>query len=113
MQKFLFDYLTSPEIVAYFGTSDCQKIVLFGKSMNALDLPLLNRDLGWEFMRKYFHHQVLDLSSVVRAFVDKRLLPPETVSGSALMKHLKMGEVAHTALEDAVNAAKIYLQLLI
>ncbi|MEK6626375.1 MAG: hypothetical protein AABY86_15505, partial [Bdellovibrionota bacterium] len=91
----------------------CQKIVLFGKSMNALDLPLLNRDLGWEFMRKYFHHQVLDLSSVVRAFVDKRLLPPETVSGSALMKHLKMGEVAHTALEDAVNAAKIYLQLLI
>ncbi|MBI2519113.1 MAG: hypothetical protein HYV97_01790 [Bdellovibrio sp.] len=112
LQQYLTDYLASPEVINYFGTQNGQKIILFGKSMNALDLPFLNRDLGWEFMRKYFHHQVLDLSSVVRAFVDKRLLPPETVSGSALMKHLKMGDVAHTALEDAMNAAKIYLQLL-
>ncbi|HAZ12516.1 MAG: hypothetical protein A2X86_19860 [Bdellovibrionales bacterium GWA2_49_15] len=112
LQKFLVDYLTSPAVTSYFGTQTGQKIILLGKSMNALDLPFLNRDLGWEFMRKYFHHQVLDLSSVVRAFVDKGLLPPETVSGSALMKHLKMGDVAHTALEDAMNVAKIYLKLL-
>lgn len=102
-------YFESPEVRAYFEN---QKIVLFGKSMTAIDLPFLTRDLGWEFMRKYFHHRNLDLSSVGYNLIDLGLLPMGMDSGSNLMNYLNMGEVAHTALEDARNTAIMYLKLL-
>ncbi len=102
-------YLESPEVRNYFQT---QKIVLFGKSMNAIDLPFMNRDLGWEFMRRYFHHRILDLSSIGYGMVDLGNLPQGMDSGTNLMNHLGMGEVAHTALEDAKNTAIMYLKLL-
>jgi len=102
-------YLNKPEIQKFFNH---QPIVLFGKSINAIDLPFLNRDLGWEFMRKYFSHRVQDLSSISYAFMDKGILPAGSESGSKLMEFLKMGEVAHTALEDSVNTAKMYFKIL-
>lgn len=102
-------YLESKEVREYFEN---QKIVLFGKSMTAIDLPFLNRDLGWDFMRKYFHHRNLDLSSVGYNLIDLKLLPMGMDSGSNLMNYLNMGEVAHTALEDARNTAIMYLKLL-
>ncbi|ATH08046.1 hypothetical protein BIY24_08800 [Halobacteriovorax marinus] len=111
-KEILTEYLESEEVINYFGKSDKDKIILFGKSMNAIDLPFLNRDLGWDFMRKHFHHQVLDLSSVVIGLCDMKLLPNECQSGSGLMKYFKMGDVAHTALEDAVNTAKLYLMIM-
>src|SRR5690606_14669381 len=88
-------YFESPEVRDYFEN---QKIVLFGKSMTAIDLPFLTRDLGWEFMRKYFHHRNLDLSSIGYGLIDLGLLPMGMDSGSNLMNYLNMGEVAHTAL---------------
>ena len=108
-KEWLKNYLESPEVRNYFGTP---KIVLFGKSMNAIDLPFMNRDLGWEFMRRYFHHRVLDLSAVGYNMVDMGFLPQGMDSGTNLMNHLGMGEVAHTALEDAKNTAIMYLKLL-
>lgn len=108
-KEWLKSYLESPEVRNYFGT---QKIVLFGKSMNAIDLPFMNRDLGWEFMRKYFHHRILDLSSFGYGMVDLGNLPQGMDSGTNLMNHLGMGAVAHTALEDAKNTAIMYLKLL-
>lgn len=104
-------YLESGPVRDYFSTNET-KIVLFGKSMNAIDLPFLNRDLGFDFMRRYFHHQTLDLSSVAMAFSDTNMLPREVTSGSNLMKYFKMGEVEHTALADAKNTAIMYLNLL-
>jgi oligoribonuclease (3'-5' exoribonuclease) len=101
-------YLNSKPIKEYFGED---KIVLFGKSMNAIDLPFLNRDLGWDFMRDHFHHQQLDLSSVVYSFIDLGKLPDECRSGSKLMNYLGMGDVAHTALEDAISTAEIYFAI--
>ena len=108
-KEWLKNYLESPEVRNYFQT---QKIVLFGKSMNAIDLPFMNRDLGWDFMRRYFHHRILDLSSVGYSMVDMGYLPQGMDSGTNLMNHLGMGEVAHTALEDAKNTAIMYLKLL-
>lgn len=105
-------YTRSPEISEYFKDSPKGKIILFGKSMNAIDLPFLNRDLGWDFMREHFHHQVLDLSSVAFSLIDLGLLPKECATGSGMMKYLSMGDVAHTALEDAVNTARMYLEIL-
>jgi DNA polymerase-3 subunit epsilon len=102
-------YFLSPEVKTFFQD---QKPVLFGKSLNAIDLPFLNRDLGHQFMRENFSHRVHDLTSVVYHLIDRQLLPPACESGSFLMKHLGFGEVAHTALEDAVNTVKMYFQLL-
>ena len=104
----LLDYLKSEPIQSYFGDG---RIVLFGKSLNAIDLPFLNRDLGWDFMREYFHHQQLDVSSVVYSLIDLKKIPEECRSGGFLMKHLGFGEVAHTALEDAINTAELYFKL--
>jgi oligoribonuclease (3'-5' exoribonuclease) len=102
-------YLESSSVKRYFNQ---QKIVIFGKSLNAIDLPFLNRDLGWDWMRKYFHHRVMDLSSHTLGLVDMGHLPPGSDSGSQLMKYLNMGEVSHTAMEDARNTALMYLKLL-
>jgi DNA polymerase-3 subunit epsilon len=108
-REYLKNYLESREVREYFGT---QKIVLFGKSMSAIDLPFMTRDLGWEFMRRYFHHRNLDLSSLGYGMIDLGLLAQGMDSGTNLMNHLGMGEVAHTALEDAKNTAIMYLKLL-
>lgn len=105
----LINYLESDEVKNYF---DNKKITLFGKSVSAIDLPFLNRDLGWEFMRKYFEHRQLDLSCLAYGLIDMGILPAECESGSKLMKHLQMGDVAHTALEDAVNTAIMYFKIL-
>lgn len=102
-------YLQSKEIKKYFNN---ESIVLFGKSLNALDLPILNRDLGSSFIRKYFSHKVLDLTSVAYGLIDLGYLPPDHHSSSMLMQYCQMGEVAHTALEDAINTAAIYFKLL-
>lgn len=108
-KNWLKTYLESPEVREYFGHG---KIILFGKSMTAIDLPFMTRDLGWDFMRKYFHHRNLDLSGLGYGFIDLGLLPQGMDSGTNLMNHLGMGEVAHTALEDAKNTAIMYLKLL-
>ena len=105
----LENYLTSGPVESYFQT---KPYTLFGKSLSAIDLPFLNRDLGQAFMRKYFVHRQLDLSSFVYALIDMKQLSPEMVSGSELMSFLNMGEVAHTALADAINTAKMYFFLL-
>jgi oligoribonuclease (3'-5' exoribonuclease) len=105
----LSEYIKSPEVSKYF---EGEKIVLFGKSMNAIDLPFMNRDLGWEYMREHFHHQTLDMSSVAISFADKGILPEACRSGGGLMKHFNMGDVAHTALEDAKNVALLYFESL-
>lgn len=103
-------YLESTAVKHYF--KDYKKITLFGKSMSAIDLPFLNRDLGWDWMRKYFEHRQLDLSSVAYNLIDLGLMPKACTSGSELMKYLGMGEVAHTALEDARNTALMYLEII-
>ena len=105
-------YLISKEVKNYFKNDKNEKIILFGKSMSAIDLPFLTRDLSWEFMRKYFHHRNLDLSSTANTMIDLKFIPPECSSGSKLMSYLGMGEVKHTALEDAKNTALMYLKLL-
>lgn len=107
-KKQLEDYLKSPAITEVFNN---KKIVLFGKSMAAIDLPFLNRDLGWEWMRTYFEHRQLDLSSIAYSMIDLGYLPEVCKSGSELMKELGFGDVAHTALEDAINTAKMYLEI--
>jgi DNA polymerase III epsilon subunit-like protein len=105
-------YLISKEIKNYFKNDKNEKIILFGKSMSAIDLPFLTRDLSWEFMRKHFHHRNLDLSSTANTMIDLKFIPSECSSGSKLMSYLGMGEVKHTALEDAKNTALMYLKLL-
>lgn len=109
-------YVKSAPVQEYFTeTSSTQKksnIILFGKSLNAIDLPFLNRDLGYAFMREHFHYQVHDLSSIVMNMVDLNCLPEKCLSGSELMQYFNLGDVCHTALEDAYNTAKLYFHIL-
>ena len=102
-------YLNSDAVKEYFEN---ERIVLFGKSISAIDLPFMNRDLGWEWMNKHFHHRNLDLSCFTLGLIDMGKLEKGMDSGSKLMDFLDMGEVCHTALEDAINTAKMYLKLL-
>lgn len=108
-KEIMDNYLDSKEVKEYFGE---EKIVLFGKSISAIDLPFLNRDLGWEWMNERFHHRNLDLSCFTMGLIDMGLLDKGSDSGSKLMSMLNMGEVSHTALEDAENTAIMYLKLL-
>lgn len=112
-QEELETYLENAQVREYFfGNPKSNKLyTLFGKSMNAIDLPFLTRDLGWNFMRKYFMHRDFDLSSVAYNLIDLGMIPKKCESGSELMKYVGLGEVAHTALEDAINTAKMYLLL--
>lgn len=105
----LEEYISSKEIKKYFSN---QKIMLFGKSISAIDLPFMNRDLGWEWMNKHFHHRNLDLSCYTLGLIDMGFLEKGMDSGSKLMNFLEMGEVSHTALEDAQNTALMYFKLL-
>ena len=105
----LTQYLTSGNIKAFFNN---EKIQLLGKSINAIDLPFMNRDLGWEWMREIFSHRALDVTSATYTIIDQKKLPEECISGSKLMEYFEMGDVAHTALEDAINTAKLYLKMI-
>ena len=102
-------YLDSAAVKNYFNNN---KIVLFGKSISAIDLPFLNRDLGWEWMNKHFHHRNLDLSCFTMGLIDMGKLEVGMDSGDKLMEKYNMGAVAHTALEDSVNMAQLYLKIL-
>lgn len=108
-------YVESDEVKNYFEIKDNykkDKIIIFGKSLSAIDLPFLNRDLGWNFIRKYFKHRQLDLSGIGYALVDMNYLPIGSDSGEKLMNFLGMGNVKHTALEDAKNTALMYFELI-
>lgn len=102
-------FLNDTKIKNFFHN---EKIVLFGKSMNAIDLPFLNRDMGWDWMRKYFSHRTVDFTGTCYNLMDLGLLPKDCERGSVIMKFLGMGEVAHDALSDAKNTAKMYIEVL-
>jgi len=102
-------YLDSPEIKFFFGN---ERPILLGKSMSALDIPLLTRTFGWEFMNKRFHHHTLDVTGVARFLIDGGFLPEGTASTSKIVQHYGIRENAlHTALADAVDMAKIYVKM--
>lgn len=104
------DYLKTPAITAFFGKD---RPLLLGKSMSALDIPLLNRSLGWDFMQKHFHHHTVDVTCLGRSFEDAGVLPPKSASTTRLMQYFKVKEAAeHTALSDAIDMARIYCKLL-
>ena len=43
--------------------------------MGALDLPILHRSFGWDFMQKSFHHHTVDVTCLGKSFEDAGLLP--------------------------------------
>ena len=108
-KKELETYLKSDPVKEYFNN---EKVVLFGKSISAIDLPFLNRDLGWDWMNDHFHHRNLDLSCLSKGLIDMGYLKEGMDSGDKMMKEFEMGEVSHTALEDAINTAKMYFKIL-
>lgn len=108
-KQIMQEYVTSKEIKDYFGS---EKIKLFGKSMSSIDLPFMNRDLGWDWMDKTFHHRNLDLSSLTLGLIELELLPEGMDSGTNIMEYFGLGDVAHTALEDAINTAKLLFKIM-
>ncbi len=103
-------YLESAPVRALFEE---KKPVMLGKSMCALDIPIMKRYLGWDFMEKYFHHHTADVTCVARFLVDAGKLPPGCESTSKIIKHFQIREDAnHTALSDAVDMGNIYLKLI-
>ncbi len=102
-------YMTTPEMKKFFGDS---RPIFLGKSMSALDIPLLTRTLGDDFMKQHFHHHTLDVTCVARALVDSGKMPPGTESSSKIMKYFGVREEPeHTALSDALDMGVIYLKM--
>lgn len=104
------DYLTSEPIKTFFGG---ERPLLLGKSLSALDIPLLTKNLGKAFMDKYFHHHTLDITCVGRFLVDAGVLPPGHGSTTQLLKFFNIrSESNHTALSDSLDMGNIYLKLI-
>ncbi len=103
-------YFELPGVKEFFGKD---KVVLLGKSLSALDIPILKKALGETYFMERFHHHTVDVTSVARSFVDAQILPPDCVSGSKLLKFLNIrDQVKHTALSDAVDMGNIYLRII-
>ncbi len=109
-KKWMENYLSAPEIKAYFKN---ERPTLLGKSMSALDIPVLTRYLGKDFMEKYFHHHTLDLTCVARFLSETGKLPTGCYTTSKLLQHFKIRQKAeHTALSDASDMGQVYFKLL-
>jgi DNA polymerase-3 subunit epsilon len=103
-------YLAEPEVAKLFNGT---RAILLGKSMSALDIPILRRYLGWERYEKWFHHHTLDVTCVARCLVDAGKMPSGTESSSKLIKFFGIrGDVNHTALSDALDMADAYAKML-
>lgn len=104
------DYFNQPGMKAFLKD---ERPVILGKSLSALDIPLLTRYLGRNYMDKRFHHHTLDITCVARFLVDTGLLPEGHQSTTKLLQYFKLkNESAHTALSDALDMAHVYLALL-
>lgn len=108
-KSMLHEYLSSDLMVSYLG--DAHSII--GKSMNSLDLPLLERYLGWDFMRKHFVRRTEDIADISRFLVKRGELPNGVTSSKKLMEHFEMGsDVEHRAINDCIDMINIYFKLL-
>lgn len=106
----LESYLESDPIRDFFGG---HRPIMLGKSMNALDMPLMARYLSFPFIRKHFHHHTLDLTGVGHCLTDSGILPPGHASGSNLVSYYQVSEeISHTAMDDACDMAEIYVRIL-
>jgi oligoribonuclease (3'-5' exoribonuclease) len=108
-KKWVHDYFSDPAIKGFFKG---ERPPLLGKSLSALDIPILTRYLGKETMDKYFHHHTVDITSVARALVDSGVLPKGSEGTTKLVKFFDLKSNArHTAMSDAVDMAEIYLKI--
>lgn len=108
--KWMTDYFNIPEVKKFFNGD---RPILLGKSLSALDIPLLTRYLGRPYMEKNFHHHTLDITCVARFLVDAGMLPEGFQSTTKLLQYFKLkNESAHTALSDAIDMAQVYLAML-
>ena len=110
LKNFVSRYMESEPIRQFFKG---ERPAFFGKSLSALDIPLMTRELGKPLMEKYFHHHTLDITCVSRAMVDAGVLPPGCESTTQLVRHFGLrNDALHTALSDATDMAMIYFKQL-
>lgn len=103
-------YMERDEVKKFFGGD---RPPFLGKSLSALDIPLMQRYLGRAFIDKFFHHHTLDVTCVARSMVDAGLLPKGCESTTKLLTFFQIREISnHTALSDAHDMAVVYLKLL-
>ncbi len=109
-RQWMSDYFNQPAMKEFLKG---ERPVILGKSLSALDIPLLTRYLGRDYMDKHFHHHTLDITCVARFLTDAGMLPPDHQSTTKLLQYFKLKtESAHTALSDALDMAQVYLSLL-
>ena len=110
VKTFITSYLKLPQIIEIFKN---ERPILLGKSLSALDIPMLKRYMGWALYDSTFHHHTLDVPCVARGLVDAGKLPDNCNSSTKLVKFFKIRDnVKHTALSDSLDMAHIYLKLL-
>lgn len=109
-KKWMNDYMTSKPIKEFFNG---ERPPLLGKSLSALDIPLMTRYLGRNYMDKTFHHHTVDVTCIARYLVDSGQLPKGCQSTTKLLQHFGIRDISHhTALSDALDMAQVYLKLI-
>jgi len=110
LKDWVVEYLETKEVKGFFN--GCKPVFL-GKSMSALDIPLLTEYFSRNFMMTRFHHHTIDLTCVARSMVDAGFLPRECAGTTGLLNFFKVrAETKHTALADAIDMADVYLKLI-
>ena len=106
------DYLKSFQIAPEKGVSS-KKAMILSKSIAGLDRPMLCQYFGDQWVEEYFSHRMTDLSSCIGMIVDANLgILSSKSTGKVIEETIGGGKIPHTAREDAVILANVYLSLL-
>ena len=102
------------EYLCSFKTEDDSKnikAIFLGKSIGGLDRRLMGEVFSDTWLDKYVHYRMIDTTSNLYLFND--LLEDKSFSVlEDLEKKLNFREADHTALQDAVDTAEQYFQII-
>ncbi|SMF26328.1 hypothetical protein [Pseudobacteriovorax antillogorgiicola] len=88
------------------------KAVILSKSTGGLDRRLIGEVFGDPWVEELFTHQMIDITSNANFVLHAQLGIIETRSPKKLVAHLLgKDDVAHTALQDAIDMGHVYLEL--
>ena len=86
-----------------------EKVVLFGKSISTVDMPVLYTTFGHKFINKAFHYQHQCLTTKMAGYKRRGFVNSLSLAREA-KRHLGV-VIPHTSVEDASIAAELVIEM--